>query len=87
MENLEELYLANNEIGFIDTLSNLTKLKIVDLSGNQIDDITPLIELKELEYVNLIGNPVPDNQIDLLEKNGIIVMTDKVRTHNNVYNS
>lgn len=78
LENLEELYLANNEIGIIDTLSNLTRLKIVDLSGNQIDDISPLLELENLEYVNLIGNPVSKSQIHSLEKNGTIVMTDKV---------
>lgn len=87
LENLEELYLANNEIGIIDTLSNLTKLRVVDLSGNQIDDVSPLLELENLEYVNLIRNPVPEVQIDLLEKNGIIVMTDKVRRHNNVYSA
>jgi Leucine-rich repeat (LRR) protein len=87
LENLEELYIANNEIGIIDTLSNLTRLKIVDLSSNQIDDVSSLLELGNLEYVNLMGNPVPKLQIDLLEKNGIIVMTDKVRTQNNVYNS
>lgn len=80
LENLEELYLANNEIGVIDTLSNLNRLKIVDLSNNQIGDVSPLLELKDLEYVNLIGNPVTELQIDLLEKNGIVVMKDKVRT-------
>lgn len=81
LEHLEELYLANNEIGIIDTLSNLTKLKIVDLADNQIDDVSALLELENLEYVNLIGNPVSELQIDLLEKNGIIVMADKIRTH------
>lgn len=74
LKNLEELYLANNQIGFIDVLSNLNNLKIIDISGNQIDDITPILELPQLEYVNLIGNPVPEEQIKVLEENGVIVM-------------
>jgi hypothetical protein len=74
LELLEELYLANNEIGYIDTLSNLLKLRVVDLSGNQVDDISPLFDLENLEYVNLIANPVPQKQLDELRKKGVIVM-------------
>ena len=83
LQNLEELYLANNQIGYIDALSNLNKLRVLDLSGNLVDDISPLFNLEYLEYVNLIGNPVPKNQIDVLEKKGIIVMNGGMRGHFN----
>lgn len=80
LEHLEELYLANNQIGYIDTLSSLVKLKTLDISGNQIDDVTPLLELDFLEFVNLIGNPVPYDQIEALEQNGVVVLTDQVNS-------
>lgn len=73
LKDLEELYLANNQIGYIDVLSNLTKLKILDVSGNQIDDISPLFDLCNLEYVNIVGNPISKQQQETLEKNGCIV--------------
>lgn len=74
LTQLEELYLAHNQIGYIDTLCNLQKLKIIDLSENQIDDISPLLELEQLEYVNLIGNPVSRTQVERLRAKGTIVM-------------
>ena len=83
LQNIEELYLANNQIGYIDALSNLIKLRVLDLSGNLVDDISPLFALEHLEYVNLIGNPVPKSQIDFLEKKGIIVMNGKMGMHYN----
>lgn len=72
--NLEELYLANNEIGYIDILSNLPKLKVLDISGNQVDDLSPLLDLDELEYVNLIDNPVSEDQVEELQQKGVVVM-------------
>ncbi len=74
LRNLEELYLSGNQIGYIDVLSNLTNLRIVDFSGNRVDDISPLFDLENLEYVNLLGNPVPQVQIQLLGKKGVLVM-------------
>lgn len=75
LNSLEELYLANNQIGYIDALSNLVNLKILDLSDNQIDDISPLFELDNLDYINLIGNPIPQQQIEILKKKGIIIIS------------
>jgi len=76
LANLEELYVSNNQIGIVDTLSNLLNLRVLDVSGNQIDDISPIFGLAHLEYINLIGNPVPEDQIEKLKENGIIVMDD-----------
>ena len=80
LKNLEELYIAHNQIGYIDDVSNLIKLRVLDISENQIDDISPLFELEYLEFVNLMGNPVPHAQIKALQKKGIIVMSDNIRT-------
>jgi Leucine-rich repeat (LRR) protein len=74
LTRIEELYLANNEIGYIDVLSNLQKLRVIDLSGNQIDDISPLFELKHLEYLNLLDNKIPKHQIEILKKRDILLM-------------
>ncbi len=71
---MEELYLANNQIGYIDVLSSLLNLRELDLSGNQIDDISPLLELNNLEYVNLIGNRITKSQIDKLKEREVFVM-------------
>ncbi len=65
--------LQHNQIGYIDTLSNLLNLKFIDLSGNQIDDISPLFSLSKLEFVNLTGNTVSKDQLKKLEMNGCIV--------------
>ncbi|MBI9071361.1 MAG: leucine-rich repeat domain-containing protein [Melioribacteraceae bacterium] len=74
LSKLEELYLANNDIGYIDSLNGLQELRIVDLSENEIDDISPLFELEKLEFVNLIGNPVPQKQIEKLKEKNILVI-------------
>jgi len=82
LTRLEELYLANNQIGYIDTVSNLMNLKVLDLSGNQINDVSPLFDLEKLEYVNLIDNPVPADQIEQLKEKGVIVMSEIPWTDN-----
>ena len=74
LNQLGELYVAHNQIGYIDALSNLTNLRVVDISGNEIRDISPLLELENLEYVNLIGNRIPINQIEELKKKYIMVI-------------
>ena len=71
---LEELYLSDNEIGYVDALSNLIKLRVVDLSNNCIDDLSPLFELPNLEYVNVTGNHIPRDQIGFLKKNNVLVV-------------
>ncbi|GBE26603.1 internalin-A precursor [bacterium BMS3Bbin03] len=74
LDRLKELYIANNQIGYIDALSSLFELRILDLSNNRIDDISPLFELDNLEYVNIIDNPISISQIEKLKEKGIIVM-------------
>jgi Leucine-rich repeat (LRR) protein len=64
LTRIEELYLANNQIGLIDALSNLKELRVLDISYNYIDDLSPLFELENLEYVNAMGNKIPQSQID-----------------------
>jgi Leucine-rich repeat (LRR) protein len=66
--------LNRNDIGYIDGLSFLTHLRILDISLNNIDDIIPLFDLKELEYVNVVGNEIPQKQIQTLKKKGIVVI-------------
>ena len=73
LDKIEELYLANNQIGYIDILTFLNRLRVIDLSGNQIDDISPLFNLCGLEYVNLIGNPVKKAQVKILQEKGVVV--------------
>lgn len=71
---LEELDLSFNQISQIDVLSELEYLKILDLSFNHINDIRPIFDLTRLEYVNTVDNPIPQAQIDVLRKKGIIVV-------------
>ena len=69
-----ELYAAGNRIGYIDALSSLVNLRMVDLSLNEIDDISPLFGLEHLEYANLLGNPIPSGQITKLKDLGCTVI-------------
>ena len=71
---LQEVYLANNRIGYIDGLSFLHNLRVVDLSNNNIDDLSPLFELEHLEYVNVMGNKIPAKQLNTLRKKGVMVI-------------
>lgn len=71
---LNELYLADNQVSFIDALGYMTHLRIVDLSKNDIDDISPLFGLEQLEFLNVVGNAIPDEQIGILEKKGIMII-------------
>ncbi len=71
---LQEVFLSDNLIGYIDSLSFAKDLRIVDLSENRIDDISPLLDLQRLEYVNLLGNPAPVQQINFLRRKGIVVV-------------
>jgi hypothetical protein len=71
---LEELYLSDNEIGYVDALSNLLKLRVLDLSNNAIDDLSPLFDLPDLEYVNVTSNPIPKDHISYLKRNNVLVV-------------
>lgn len=71
---IEELYLSDNEIGYIDAVSNLIKLRVIDISNNAVDDLSPLFELPDLEYVNVVGNPVPHKHKEFLKGRGVLVV-------------
>ena len=73
LPNLEVLVASENNITDISALSNLFKLKTLDLSNpnvstfsvkmtsqNMISDISPLADLTELSYLNLSGNIIVD---------------------------
>ncbi|HLP18100.1 MAG TPA: leucine-rich repeat domain-containing protein [Bacteroidota bacterium] len=71
---LNELYLADNQVSFVDALEYMKYLRIVDLSNNDIEDISPLFDLEHLEFVNIVGNRVPESQISVLEKKGVMII-------------
>lgn len=55
--NLTELELSHNHrIEDITPLSNLRKLRRIELNHNRIDDLTPLRELTRLEVLGLVAN-------------------------------
>ena len=66
-ENLEELYLNNNNIEKIDSLKDLysPNLKKLDLSNNKIHDITPLKEnvLKKQLFPNIMEIKLENNNL------------------------
>ncbi|MEZ5072793.1 MAG: leucine-rich repeat domain-containing protein [Bacteroidales bacterium] len=74
LRQLERLYLANNQIGYIDVLGNLPVLQEIDLSYNDVDDISPLFDLQHLDYLNVMGNRVPAWQLEELQKKGVTLV-------------
>lgn len=60
IDNLEYLYLANNNISDISILKDFTGLNVLDLSNNKITDITPLQNIPNLLDLNLSNNNVKD---------------------------
>lgn len=70
---LEELNLSDNQVGFIDDITNLKRLKSVRLSNNYIEDLSPLLELENLEYADVSGNRIDSEQIEELIGRGITV--------------
>ena len=60
IDNLEYLYLANNNISDISILKDFTGLSVLDLSNNKITDITPLQNITNLIDLNLSNNNVKD---------------------------
>ncbi|MBW7888174.1 MAG: leucine-rich repeat domain-containing protein [Bacteroidetes bacterium] len=74
INNLQEVYLNNNTVGYIDGLAYLIHLRILDISFNKIDDISPLLSLTELEYINIVGNNISLEQIKTFKEKGIVVV-------------
>lgn len=59
--NLERLDIdQNNLITDGSPLSNLTKLKYLNISENKINNISVLKKLINLEYINVLWNPIAD---------------------------
>jgi hypothetical protein len=58
--NLKELYLPENQIGEIHSLSPLTNLDKLNLGANQISDIAPLASLTSLTVLDLYVNQISD---------------------------
>ena len=71
---MERLYLSNNYITLIDSLSNLTVLQVLDISYNDVDDLSPLFELSHLSYLNVMGNRIPAWQLEKLQLRGVTVI-------------
>jgi len=74
LSNLEELYLAFNDINDISPCSMLDNLKVLDLEGNLIDDLRQVEYLSlcsNLKFLTLQGNPIcqkPDPGAEEIEK-------------------
>jgi len=71
---LQEVDLSMNQITQLDALSNLHDLKILDISFNHIEELSPLANLNQLEFVNAVDNPISPDQLDTLQKKGVIVV-------------
>lgn len=56
LDNLEELYLANNSISDISPLEKLSSLQILDLKNNQVDNLASLSGMKNLRRLYLSDN-------------------------------
>ena len=55
-----ELYLSNDQISDLSSLTGLTNLERLYLSNNQISDLSPLTELTNLEWLYLSQNKITD---------------------------
>ncbi len=74
MHQVERLYLSNNHIGMVDSLSNMIVLQVLDISFNDVDDLSPLFELSHLSYLNVMGNRVPAWQLEKLQLMGVTIV-------------
>lgn len=74
LHQVERLYLSNNHIGMVDSLSNMTVLQVLDISFNDVDDLSPLFELSHLSYLNVMGNRVPAWQLEKLQLKGVTIV-------------
>jgi len=75
--NLEELNLANNQIGKITGLSNLPRLKELDLSKNHIRFLAGLHSIDSLRFLNLsLNNIVKVLQLQYIERLNLLTELD-----------
>lgn len=59
MENLEELYLNENEIKDVSALKNLPKLKKLDLNTNKVESLVSAnLVLPSLEHLDIGANVI-----------------------------
>jgi len=56
--SLEVLYLADNEIVYLDALEKLDYLFILDFSGNRVRDVSPILKLENLMFIDPTDNPL-----------------------------
>lgn len=78
---IRHLNLSNNSLSSIKWLSNLKKLKTVDISNNDLDDndIKSLIWLDNLQYINIEWNKVSDNlRVEFWKFNARYLSTHKM---------
>ena len=60
IENLQQLWLGDNQISDVSPLAGLTNLQELLLDDNQISDVSPLAGLRNLQQLWLSGNPISD---------------------------
>ncbi len=59
-QNLNNLFLSDNNISDISPLAELTQMDYLHLRNNNISDISPLAELKNLRQLHLPDNNISD---------------------------
>ncbi|MGG0468827.1 leucine-rich repeat domain-containing protein [Bacillus albus] len=60
MENLERLTIQGSDVRNIAPISQLKRLKVVDLSFNKIENVEPLVNLERLDILELQNNRITD---------------------------
>ncbi|TNP23927.1 leucine-rich repeat domain-containing protein [Bacillus sp. CD3-5] len=69
MENLERLTIQGSDVRNIAPISQLKRLKVVDLSFNKIENVEPLVNLERLDILELQNNRIVDiNPLSQLKK-------------------
>ncbi len=62
-KGLEELSVKENQITSLDFVSNMPKLRILDISDNYVSDMSPLLDCKNLETLICKNNPIANLNI------------------------
>ena len=73
--NLKKLYLSGNIITKINGIDKLHELVVLNLIDNRIKEIRGLEFLFNLESIDLDENKIDENEIDLIEKDPIEIIT------------
>jgi protein phosphatase 1 regulatory subunit 7 len=63
LQNLQELYVANNKLTHINGIANLKQLRILDLGSNRIRSIEGLDQLNELQELWLGKNKITELKV------------------------